>query len=151
MTWIQGWADAYRSAIERVSSADPSSTMTQDDGRTRWAISASAVRARCSASSRTGDTIAYVGSAIGGKYGARRALPALVTGLLLLAGAPLAAAQAPDVEPRPFAADSVWDTPVPAGTPTDVRSGAFVAELGRQIAAYGPWIATDAYTAPVYT
>ncbi|MCW2992387.1 MAG: hypothetical protein JWM73_2981, partial [Solirubrobacterales bacterium] len=42
-------------------------------------------------------------------------------------------------------------TPVPAGTPTDVRSGAFVAELGRQIAAYGPWIATDAYTAPVYT
>ncbi|MDX6665215.1 MAG: hypothetical protein QOG68_1421 [Solirubrobacteraceae bacterium] len=54
-------------------------------------------------------------------------------------------------EPRPFSSTSFWDTQLPATQTADPNSPALVAELNRQVAKYGPWIATDGYTAPVYT
>jgi hypothetical protein len=52
---------------------------------------------------------------------------------------------------RPFAADSVWNAPLAANAPLDPRSGAYVAELQRQLKTTNPWINTTTYSAPIYT
>lgn len=58
--------------------------------------------------------------------------------------------------PRLFAADSVWNAPLPEDAQPDPSSQAliqgFVAEIGReQEAGIGPWIQTDESSTPLYT
>lgn len=55
------------------------------------------------------------------------------------------------VEPRPFAANSFWNTQIPATQTSDPYSSQLVAELVRQVNAYGPWMNTTKYSTPVYT
>jgi len=60
-----------------------------------------------------------------------------------------------EVPPSPhrgsfFAADSVWNTPVPADAEVDATSGVVVAELARQASA-GATINVGSYSTPVYT
>jgi hypothetical protein len=50
-----------------------------------------------------------------------------------------------------FAPDSVWNTPLPAGTPIAAESNRLVAQLQRQVATAGAWINTYRYSVPVYT
>jgi hypothetical protein len=52
--------------------------------------------------------------------------------------------------PRVFAADSVWNAPLPADAPLDPASGALVADLRRQLGLGAPWINTTSYSTPVY-
>ncbi|MCW2992388.1 MAG: hypothetical protein JWM73_2982 [Solirubrobacterales bacterium] len=75
----------------------------------------------------------------------------LATAALLAALAPAAHAASYTPEPRPFAPTGFWDTQVPAAQAPDPNSAALVSELNRQVARYGPWIATNGSTAPVYT
>jgi hypothetical protein len=51
---------------------------------------------------------------------------------------------------RPFAADSFWNSPLPAGAPLDPASGALASELRRQLGLGSPWINTTSYSTPVY-
>jgi hypothetical protein len=51
----------------------------------------------------------------------------------------------------PFDPSSVWNAPLSATAPLSPDSSALVAELGRQVAQYGPWINTTSYSVPVYT
>lgn len=54
--------------------------------------------------------------------------------------------------PRPpFAADSVWNAPVPADAPLTPQSATYVHTLQQQLAARGAWINTTNYSVPVYT
>ena len=52
---------------------------------------------------------------------------------------------------RPFAADSVWNAPVPATAPLAPQLSAYVQELEHQAEASEPWINTSSYSIPVYT
>jgi hypothetical protein len=52
---------------------------------------------------------------------------------------------------RFFAPWSFWNARLPAHAELDPNSGRLVRELKRQVDAYGPWINTWRYTAPVYT
>src|SRR5919201_5917836 len=72
---------------------------------------------------------------------------ALLSTLLVLAVPALASA---DVVP-PFAASSVWNTPLAADAPLDAQSSGYVAQLRSQLATTVPWINTTSYSAPVYT
>jgi hypothetical protein len=54
-------------------------------------------------------------------------------------------------QPRPFAANSVWNEPVPASAPLSPQSAAYVSQLGQQIKSHGEWINTNQYSIPVYT
>ncbi|MDX6665216.1 MAG: hypothetical protein QOG68_1422 [Solirubrobacteraceae bacterium] len=69
----------------------------------------------------------------------------------LLAVIGCGSAPAADVEPQAFSPHSVWDLPLPADQAPDPRSAALVSNLRWQVSTYGPWIATNGYTAPVYT
>lgn len=51
----------------------------------------------------------------------------------------------------PFAADSVWNAPVPADAPLAPNSSALVAQLETWVKTKGPWINTTPYSIPVYT
>jgi hypothetical protein len=67
------------------------------------------------------------------------------------AGAPGAGSDAsPDLLPRPFAADSFWNAPLPADARLDPASGALVGELRQQLGVGAPWINTTSYSTPVY-
>lgn len=57
---------------------------------------------------------------------------------------------APVVPGGLFAPGSVWNRPLAAGTKRSPRSDGYVAELVRQVEAFGPWINTDEYSTPVY-
>ncbi|MGH2870789.1 MAG: hypothetical protein ACRDNK_24870 [Solirubrobacteraceae bacterium] len=52
---------------------------------------------------------------------------------------------------RPFAANSAWNAPVPAGTPLSPNSGKYVSELGTQLRQAGAWINATQFSVPVYT
>jgi hypothetical protein len=52
---------------------------------------------------------------------------------------------------RPFAANSFWNTPLACNAPVDRHSGAYVADLQRQLRQWLPWINTTSYSSPVYT
>lgn len=51
---------------------------------------------------------------------------------------------------RPFSPDSFWNMPLAAGAPLDVRSGAYVAALQRQLRTWVPYVNTTRYSTPVY-
>jgi hypothetical protein len=53
--------------------------------------------------------------------------------------------------PRPFAADSVWNAPVPASVPLAPQSAAYVQHLEHEVQTSEPWINTSSYSIPVYT
>jgi hypothetical protein len=72
----------------------------------------------------------------------RFALLALVASLLVCA---------PPAAAAPFAPSSVWNAPLSPTAPVSADSSGLVAELGRQVAGYGPWINTTQYSVPVYT
>jgi hypothetical protein len=55
------------------------------------------------------------------------------------------------ISSRPFAADSVWNTALPADAPLAPMSATYVSELAQQVARYNPWINTTQYSTPVYT
>lgn len=95
-------------------------------------------------------------------------LTGLALGLVLLAAAVVVAvlgsssgthrgakANHPSVAARagdtPFAANSIWNAPLPADAPAAPNSAVLVAELERQVTDYGTWINTYAYSTPVYT
>jgi hypothetical protein len=77
----------------------------------------------------------------------RRALRHATAFALVAAALPSLATAA---EP-PFAPASVWNAPLPAAAPLAADSPALVAELGRLVTTYGPWINTTQYSVPVYT
>jgi hypothetical protein len=52
---------------------------------------------------------------------------------------------------RPFARSSVWNVPQPARARVAANSAALVRNLQGQVATYGTWINTYAYSSPVYT
>jgi hypothetical protein len=52
---------------------------------------------------------------------------------------------------RPYAANSVWNEPVPAGAPLAPQSSAYVSTLQQQIQSHGEWINTTQYSIPIYT
>ena len=52
---------------------------------------------------------------------------------------------------RPFAADSVWNAPVPANVPLAPQSSAYVQQLEHQAATSQPSIKTGSFSVPVYT
>ena len=52
---------------------------------------------------------------------------------------------------RPFAADSVWNLSLADNAPLDPQSDAYVSALQQQIATYGTWLNTYAYSTPVFT
>ena len=68
--------------------------------------------------------------------------------LAVLAG--LVVAPAASAAP-PFAPDSFWNTPLAADAPLDPGSDAMVADLGRQLTQWAPYISTTSYSSPVYT
>lgn len=94
-------------------------------------------------------------------YRRMKKLPLLVGGVIasaavaaiLLLGASHSRQHAPivTVSATPFAADSIWNAPIPADAPIAQNSAALVAELQRQAAAYKTWINTYAYSTPIYT
>jgi hypothetical protein len=51
----------------------------------------------------------------------------------------------------PFAATSIWNTPLSANAPVAPNSSALVGELERQVGRYGSWINTSSYSTPIYT
>ncbi|MFZ1993090.1 MAG: hypothetical protein WAU75_03195, partial [Solirubrobacteraceae bacterium] len=51
----------------------------------------------------------------------------------------------------PFARDSIWNAALPADAPVAANSAALVAELGRQVSAYGTFINSYSYSTPIYT
>jgi hypothetical protein len=65
--------------------------------------------------------------------------------IVAIAASPAAAA-AP-----PFAPSSVWNAPLRDDAPVAADSPGLVAELQRQVTAYGSWINTGQYSSPVYT
>jgi hypothetical protein len=70
------------------------------------------------------------------------------------APAPQAPGAAPLPAPavaRPFAPDSFWNKPLAADAPLDPMSGAYTAELQRQLTQWMPWINTTSHSVPVYT
>src|SRR4051794_6700744 len=75
-----------------------------------------------------------------------RSLVHLLVLLAALAGA------APAAAADPFAADSVWDSPMADDAAPVANSAGLVAELRRQAALPGgTWINTTSYSVPVYT
>lgn len=52
---------------------------------------------------------------------------------------------------RPFAPTSFWNAPLSDDAKLDAESKSYVAELRRQVRAYGPWINAVEYSTPVYT
>ncbi|MFL5845911.1 MAG: hypothetical protein ACJ762_14585 [Solirubrobacteraceae bacterium] len=52
--------------------------------------------------------------------------------------------------PRPFAADSPWNTPIPATATASSRTPGTLTTLLKDLTGYDPWIATTSYSAPVY-
>jgi hypothetical protein len=52
---------------------------------------------------------------------------------------------------RPFAANSVWNAPVPAGAPLSPNSATYVSQLGTQLRQAGLWINATQFSVPVYT
>jgi hypothetical protein len=62
-----------------------------------------------------------------------------------------ARAAATVVPARPFAPDSYVNAPLADDAPLDPQSAAWVAELRRQVARYGPYMNTTRYSTPVYT
>jgi hypothetical protein len=52
---------------------------------------------------------------------------------------------------RPFERASVWNTPVPKDARVASNSAALVRNLVGQVATYGPWINTWAYSSSIYT
>lgn len=51
---------------------------------------------------------------------------------------------------RPFARDSIWNRPLSDRAPLSPNSSYYVNEVAGQVAGYGPWINTYAYSVPVY-
>lgn len=51
---------------------------------------------------------------------------------------------------KPFAPTSFWNAPLTSRAPLDPVSESLVADLGRQVAQYGPWINSVRYSTPVY-
>lgn len=76
-----------------------------------------------------------------------RALTAAVT---VLASVPAATAVASTSATVPFSPDSVWNAPLAPDTPIASNSSALVADLVRQVGAYGSWVNTTQYSVPVY-
>lgn len=71
--------------------------------------------------------------------------------LICLGSDALSVAQATVAWPgRPFAPNSVWNHPMGAHPPISRQSRSYVKEVVRQVADYGPWINTYAYSVPVY-
>lgn len=69
------------------------------------------------------------------------------------AEAALAAGNPPSADPapqRPFAADGIWNAPLPQDAPLAVRSAAYVSELAGQVQRFGGWINSSSWSAPVY-
>jgi len=71
-----------------------------------------------------------------------RRLLACAAGVVL--ALPSAAAAAP------FSSTSMWNAPLPESAALAPDSDALVADLQRQVTAYGPWINTTQYSTPVY-
>lgn len=57
----------------------------------------------------------------------------------------------PTSPPLPFAADSVWNSPLPGNAALDGDSSTLVAGLSRQVASSGGWVNTTSYSVPIYT
>jgi hypothetical protein len=74
------------------------------------------------------------------------AIVALVTVVLVLPSAPPQPGSS-----LPFAANSVWNAPLPADAPLSPMSATYVSGLEQQVARYGVWINTTQYSVPVYT
>lgn len=55
------------------------------------------------------------------------------------------------MDERPFARNAVWNSPVPRGAELDPASPGLVAELGRQVDRFGPFINSTRFSTPVYT
>jgi hypothetical protein len=51
----------------------------------------------------------------------------------------------------PFSCSSVWNAPLAANAPLSPRSAEYTSQLLSQVKAYGGWINTYSYSAPVYT
>jgi hypothetical protein len=57
----------------------------------------------------------------------------------------------PTAAPPVFAANSVWNEPVPANAPLLPQSSTYVGELQQEMQGHGEWINTNQYSIPVYT
>jgi hypothetical protein len=57
----------------------------------------------------------------------------------------------PPTPPRVFAANSVWNEPLPVDAPLAPQSSTYVTELQQQIQTHSEWINTNQYSIPVYT
>jgi hypothetical protein len=53
-------------------------------------------------------------------------------------------------DPRPFAQTSFWNAPLADDAPIDARSDDYVADLGRQLDQWLPWVNTTKFSSPVY-
>lgn len=51
---------------------------------------------------------------------------------------------------RPFAADSVWNAPLPADAALDTLSATYVANVQSMLTRYAPYVNTTQYSTPVY-
>jgi len=85
-------------------------------------------------------------------YRARRRAGSAGPSRARLAAAPTVPAAGSCAAPsRPFAAGSVWNSPLRANEPLDPRSATWVSELQRQLGHAEPWVNTTEYSTPVYT
>jgi hypothetical protein len=84
-----------------------------------------------------------------------RTLLGIVLAVLCAASFPACAGSATKanepVPPRPFAASSFWNAPLPANAALDPLSDAYAADLRSQLAIPRPWINTTRFSVPVYT
>jgi hypothetical protein len=92
--------------------------------------------------------------------GAELLVVAVVAGLILAIVLPggrsghvarLSRPATPPAAPRVFAANSVWNAPLPADAPIIPQSSTYVTELQQQMQSHGEWINTNQYSIPVYT
>jgi hypothetical protein len=73
----------------------------------------------------------------------------LVVAAALLAALPSVASAAASAT-VPFSPSGVWNAPLASDAPIAPDSGALVADLVRQVGAYGSWVNTTQYSTPVY-